>query len=101
MEDDKPEHEDQNGVMENEGAIGSISPERFVAIADKFIDIANKQNKNIPATDVHMIFLYAATRYNAHVGKNVIEADDHEVFVEQMTRVFQEMLRNHLADPTV
>lgn len=79
----------------------SIAPERFIAIADKFIDIANKQNKRIPATDVHMIFLYAATRYNAHVGKNVIETDDHEAFVEQMTRVFQEMLRNHLADPMV
>ena len=86
----------------NEGQVHSeLTPERFLSIADKFIDIANKQNNRVQATDLHMIFLYAATRYNAHVCKNILEAEDQEVFVKEMTKTFQEMLRNHLADPSV
>ena len=38
---------------------------------------------------------------NAHVGKNVMEIDQHEPFVESMLKTYQEMLRNHLADPSV
>ncbi len=95
-------HDDmQDGPTDEYGTTGGLTPERFMKIADKFIDIANKQNNRVPATDLHMIFLFAATRYHAHVCKNVIEAEDQEKFVEEMTRAFQEMLRNHLADPSV
>ena len=48
-----------------------------------------------------MIFLYAAARYTAHVGKNVYDIDEHEPFVKEMLKSYQEMLRNHLADPSV
>ncbi|MBO6549879.1 MAG: DUF3144 domain-containing protein [Rhizobiales bacterium] len=79
----------------------NISPEQFMNIADKFINVANRTNQRVPAVDLHMAFLYAATRYSAHVCKNVLEVQDQEEFVSEMTKSFQEMLRNHLADPSV
>ena len=80
-------------------AKGLMTDHRFMEIADHFIDVANRENKNIKATDLHMIFLYAAARYNAHVCKNVLEVDEQEKFVSEMLKAYQEMLRNHLADP--
>ena len=82
-------------------ARGDMTDRRFMAIADKFIDVANRENESITATELHMAFLYAAARYNAHVAKNVIEVDEHEPLVTEMLKSYQEMLRNHLADPSV
>lgn len=82
-------------------AKGEMTDRKFLEIADKFIDLANQQNQTVPATDLHMIMLYAAARYNAHVCKNVVNVDEHEVFVKEMMKSYQEMLRNHLADPSV
>lgn len=76
-----------------------LTQERFLQVADQFIDLANRKNKTVLATDLHMVFLYASTRYAAHVGKNVLEIEEHEPFVEEMTKTFQEMLRTHLSDP--
>lgn len=70
----------------------------FLKIADKFIDIANRENQTAKATQIHMAFLYAAARYNAFVGKTVLAIDDHEAFVEKMTGEYRDMLRQHLAD---
>ncbi|MGB7288149.1 MAG: DUF3144 domain-containing protein [Salaquimonas sp.] len=80
---------------------GEMTDKRFLQIADKFIDVANRENQTISATELHMAFLYAAARYNAHVGKNVMEVEEHEPFVDNMMKSYQEMLRNHLADPSV
>ncbi len=82
-------------------ARGEMTDRRFMEIADKFIDLANNQNQTVTATDLHMAFLYAAARYNAHVAKNVLEVDEHEPFVTEMLKSYQEMLRNHLADPSI
>ncbi len=82
-------------------ASGEMTDRKFMEIADAFIDLANQKNQTIPATDLHMIMLYAAARYNAHVGKNVVNVDQHEPFVTEMMKSYQEMLRNHLADPSV
>ena len=82
-------------------ARGDMTDRRFMAIADKFIDVANRENESVTATELHMAFLYAAARYNAHVAKNVLEVDEHEPFVTEMLKSYQEMLRNHLADPSV
>ena len=82
-------------------ARGEMTNRRFLEIADKFIDVANRQNQTINATELHMAFLYAAARYNAHVAKNVLEVDEHEPFVTEMLKSYQEMLRNHLADPSI
>lgn len=78
-----------------------MTDQRFLEIADKFIALANRQNQTVNATDLHMAFLWAAARYNAHVAKNVLQAEEHEPFVEEMMKAYQEMLRNHLADPAL
>lgn len=78
-----------------------MTDEEFIALADKFIDVANRRNKSVKATELHMVFLYAAARYNAHVAKNVLNVEEHETFVTEMMKTYQEMLRNHLADPNL
>lgn len=96
--------------MSNEGnraerraarAGGSLDTAAFLKIADSFIDVANRQNQKVQATDLHMAFLFAAARYNAHVAKNVLEAENQEEFVNKMMQTYGEMLRNHLADPSI
>ena len=82
-------------------AHGEMTDRRFMEIADRFIDVANRENATTPATDLHMAFLYAAARYNAHVAKNVVGVDEHEPFVEAMVKAYTEMLRRHLADESV
>lgn len=81
-------------------AQGTLDTAAFLKVADGFIDLANRQNQKVQATDLHMAFLFGAARYNAHVAKNVLEIDDHEEFVGKMMQTYGEMLRNHLADPS-
>ena len=77
---------------------GELDTTGFLQVADKFIDVANRENKKVNATQLHMVFLYASTRYSACVGKAVMNIDNHEEFVKTMTGHYQEMLRQHLAD---
>ncbi len=77
---------------------GELDTMGFLKLADKFIDVANKENKRISATDLHMAFLFAAARYNAYVANAVIKVDNHEEFVSHMVEQYTEMLRQHLAD---
>ena len=70
-------------------------------MADKFIDLANRENRNVKATQLHMAFLYAAARYNAFVAKSVTNVEEHEKFVTHMVEQYKEMLRQHLADETL
>ncbi len=79
-------------------AEGDLDTTSFLKTADLFIDVANRQNKKIKATDLQMAFLYAAARYNAFVAKHIINVEKHEEFVEKMTKEYQEMLRQNLAD---
>jgi hypothetical protein len=48
-----------------------------------------------------LAFLYASARYSAHVANAVLEVPSHEAFVKDMTERYQEMLRQHLADPAL
>ncbi len=48
-----------------------------------------------------MVMLFAAARYAAHVGKNVLDLDEHEDFVTHMAAQYTDMLRGHLSDPSV
>lgn len=77
---------------------GKLDTAAFLKVADKFIDLANRENRTVLATDLHLAFLFAAARYNAHVAKMVMQVDDHEQFVAHMTKQYAEMLRQHLAD---
>ncbi len=80
---------------------GEMDTTAFLRLADKFIDVANRENRTIAATELHMAFLYAAARYNAHVAKVVLDVQNHEAFVADMTKAYQEMLRQNLADPNM
>jgi len=80
---------------------GNLDTAAFLKVADKFIDVANRQNAQIKATDLHMAFLYAATRYSAYVANTILHVPNHEDFVKEMTLQFQEMLRQNLADPSL
>ncbi len=86
----------------NTGSIAAdIDTKTFLKTADRFIDMANRQNRKIPATDLHMAFLYAAARYNAYVANAIMKVDYHEEFVKHMTEQYTEMLRQHLADEEI
>jgi hypothetical protein len=80
---------------------GILDGQAFIRAADQFISLANQRNKKIEATELQMVMLFAAARYAAHVGKNVLDIDDHEEFVTHMTAHYTDMLRSHLADPSV
>jgi len=77
---------------------GELDTTAFLKVADKFIDLANRENKTVQATDLHMAFLFAAARYNAYVANAILEVDKHEEFVKHMVEQYTEMLRQHLAD---
>lgn len=78
---------------------GKLDTGAFLKVANAFIDLANRQNARIKATELHLAFLYAAARYNAYVAKGILDVPNHEDFVKDMTKQYQDMLRQHLADP--
>ena len=78
-----------------------LDGKNFLKLADHFISFANNKNKTIKSTDLNYIMLYAAARYSAHVGKNVLEIENHEDFVKHMSEQFIDMIREHLADPNL
>ena len=80
---------------------GVLDSKSFLRVADQFISLANQRNKKIESTELQIAMLYAAARYAAHVGKNVLDVSDHEEFVEHMAAQYTDMLREHMADPTV
>jgi hypothetical protein len=82
-------------------AEGRLDTAAFLKVADRFIDLANRQNERVKATELHVAFLYAAARYSAYVATAVLDVANHEEFVQQMTAKYQEMLRQHLADPAL
>lgn len=95
MEDRRPNRQERRAAR----AEGELDTAGFLELAGKFIEVANRENRKVPATQLHMAFLFAAARYNAHVAKAVMEVENHEEFVEHMVKQYQEMLRQHLADP--
>ena len=78
-----------------------LDGKNFLKLADHFITFANTKNKTIKSTDLKYIMLYAVARYSAHVGKNVLEIENHEEYVKHMSAQFIDMLREHLADPNL
>ena len=76
------------------GTPPTLDPDAFLKLADRFIDVANRANQKVLATDIHMAFLYAAARYNAFVGNKVREVEDHEVYIEEMADFMASLTRN-------
>lgn len=94
----KEPNRQQRRAMRAEGQLDTTA---FLKVADKFIDLANRENTRVKATDLHMAFLYAAARYNAYVAKVVLDVDNHEEFVKKLTGEYADMLRQHLGDPSL
>jgi hypothetical protein len=82
-------------------AQGNLDQTAFLKVADRFIDLANRQNERVKATELHVAFLYAAARYSAYVASSILQVESHEAFVQEMVAKYQEMLRQHLADPSL
>jgi hypothetical protein len=80
---------------------GHLDQGAFLKVADRFIDLANRQNARVKATELHLAFLFASARYSAYVANSVLDVPNHEDFVQQMAARYQEMLRQHLADPSL
>jgi len=80
---------------------GELDNNAFLKVADKFIDVANNENKTVKADELHMAFLFAAARYNAYVANAIMKVDNHEEFVKYMVEQYTEMLRQHLADDQI
>ena len=80
---------------------GHLDSAAFLKLADKFIDVANQQNKRVNATQVHLACLYASARYSAYVANTILGVPNHEDFVREMTAKYQDMLRQHLAVPSL
>lgn len=80
---------------------GRLDDSAFLKVADKFIDLANRENRTVQAVDLHNAFLYASARYSAFVANNVLNVENHEQFVQAMVKQYTEMLRQHLADPNL
>ena len=93
---DRPETREQAGANRD-----CLDGDSFVRLADQFISLANQRNKKVAATDLQLVMMFAAARYAAHVGKNVLAVDEQEKFIDPMTKQYQDMLRTHMADPTV
>ena len=93
---DRPETREQMGTNSD-----YLDGDSFVRPADKFISLANQRNKKVAATDLQLVMMFAAARYAAHDGKNVLAVDEQEKFIDHMTKQYQDMLRTHMADPTV
>ena len=84
-----------------ERAEGKLDDAAFLKLADKFIDVANRENRKVEAPALQMALLWAAARYNAFTGKALLRVADHEAYVTEMTKAYQEMLRQNLADPSI
>jgi len=97
--DQKREAQEAKNLDANLGA--NLDTAAFLKVADKFIDVANRENKSTPATDLHMAFLFAAARYNAYVANAIMKVDNHEEYVAHMVKQYTEMLRQHLADSDI
>ena len=94
-------HDRPEQFSPGEGANGKLDGHHFIQMADQFISLANKRNRKVDATEIQMVMLFAAARYAAHVGKNVIELPEQEEFIKHMAGQYADMLRGHLADPNV
>ena len=76
---------------------GILDSQSFLRVADQFISLANQRNKKIESTELQMVMLYAAARYASHVGKNVLNVEEQEDFVQHMVAQYTDMLRENMA----
>ncbi|MBL4712904.1 MAG: DUF3144 domain-containing protein [Gammaproteobacteria bacterium] len=77
--------------------------QKFKAIADTFIDLANQHAKEAHVENVSIALLYAASRFNAYVVANNAEnlekfESDRKSASDFFQEKYQEMLQENLDD---
>tara|TARA_B100000965_G_C19180691_1_gene578672 strand:- start:200 stop:487 length:288 start_codon:yes stop_codon:yes gene_type:complete len=80
---------------------GGLDKDGFIRTSDRFVTLANTLNKKIMAPDIQYTMLYSAARYSAHVGKNVLEVENQEDYINHLVNQYRDMLRENFADPAV
>jgi histidinol phosphatase-like PHP family hydrolase len=77
---------------------GQIDPQ-FFTVVNEYLELTNNQSKEHGLKRISMASLYAAARFNAHVyltnavGTAAAERQD---FLNYMTRLYRQMLNEHL-----
>lgn len=77
---------------------GGLDSRTFLEVANRFIELANRENVAVSAPDLQMAFLYAAARYNAYVGTALLDVEDPDAYVDHLVERYREMLLRHMAD---
>ena len=77
---------------------GQLDPQ-FFTVVNEYLELTNKQSKDHGLKRISMASLYAAARFNAHVflsnaGANA--AAERQQFLDYMTRLYRQMLNEHL-----
>ena len=80
---------------------GGLDQEGFIRTADRFVTLANTLNRKVNAPDLLYAMLFATSRYSSHVGKNVIEVEEQEKYIDHLVNQYRDMLRENFADPAV
>jgi len=80
---------------------GGLDKDGFLRTSDRFVTLANTLNRKIIAQDIQYTLLFAAARYSSHVGKNVMEVENQEEYINHLTNQYRDMLRENFADPAV
>ena len=80
---------------------GGLDKDGFIRTSDRFVSLANTLNKKTIASDIQYTMLYSAARYSAHVGKNVLEVDNQEEYINHLVNQYRDMLRENFGDPAV
>ena len=80
---------------------GGLDQDAFIRTADRFVTLANTLNRKVIASDLQFAMNWATARYSAHVGKNVMEIDNQENYINHLVNQYRDMLRENFADPAV
>ena len=80
---------------------GGLDQEGFIRTSDRFVTLANTLNRKVIASDIQYTILFASARYSAHVGKNIMEVENQEDYINHLVNQYRDMLRENFADPAV
>lgn len=84
-----------------DGASGAQQDEEFFAMADAFIELANKYGEQGAVGKVSSALLFAAARYNAFfvsAVENISLEDEKGVAMRYFTDQYQKMLNDNFED---
>ena len=72
---------------------------QFFTVVNQYLELTNRQSKDHGLKRISMASLYAAARFNAHVYLSNVGANataERQQFLDYMTRLYRQMLNEHL-----